>query len=237
MTSAVGIQAERPLLRTSGALLLGGLVFNAAVTMLFHPSGDEDVHETIFAQYAASDSWEWVHFGQLAGVLVALGGLLVLHQVLRSRTPTLSGFAAAMTVATAAVWAALQAVDGIALKQAVDAWAAADEGSQSFRFADAETVRWTEWGLQSYMRVLLGATLLLFGAAILTTHLLAAWTGWIAGLAGLLSVAIGVDVSYRGLDSGFQQIASPVFQVLMLAFAIGVVVAAARGRVSESPRR
>jgi hypothetical protein len=235
MTSALDIQAERPLLRTSGALLLGGLVLNAAVTMLFHPSGDEDVHETIFTEYAASDSWEWVHFGQLAGVLVALGGLLVLHQVLRSRTSRLSAFAAAMTVATAAVWAVLQAVDGIALKQAVDAWVAADEGSQSFRFADAETVRWTEWGLQSYMRVLLGATLLLFGAAILATRVLAAWTGWIAGLAGLLSLAVGVDVSYSGLDSRFQQIASPAFQVLMLAFAIGVVVSA-RGRVSESSR-
>jgi hypothetical protein len=235
MTSAVGIQAERPLLRTSGALLLGGLFLNAAVTMLFHPSGDEDVHETIFAEYAGSDSWEWVHVGQLAGVLVALGGLLVLHQVLRSGASRLSAFAAAMTIATAAVWAVLQAVDGIALKQAVDAWVAADEDSQSFRFADAETVRWAEWGLQSYMRVLLGATLLLFGAAILTTHVLAAWTGWVAGLAGLVSLAIGVDVSYSGLDSSFQQIASPSFQVLMLAFAIGVVVAA-RGRVHESSR-
>jgi hypothetical protein len=235
MTSAPDSRTERPLLRTSGALLLGGLVLNAAVTMLFHPAGDEDVHETIFAEYAASDSWEWVHFGQLAGVLVALGGLLVLHQVLRSRTSMLSAFAAAMTVATAAVWATLQAVDGIALKQAVDSWVAADEDSRSSRFADAEAVRWIEWGLQSYMRVLLGATLLLFGAAILKSHLLAAWTGWIAALAGLLSLAVGLDVSYSGLDSGFQQVASPAFQVLMLAFAIGVVVAA-RGRVSESSR-
>jgi hypothetical protein len=235
MTSATSTQAERQLLRTSGALLLGGLVLNAAVTMLFHPSGDEDVHDAIFAEYAASDSWEWVHFGQLAGVLLALGGLIVLHQVLRSRASRLSAFAAGMTVATAAVWAVLQAVDGIALKQAVDAWVAADEAGKSLRFADAETVRWTEWGLQSYMRVLLGATLVLFGAAILTTRVLAAWTGWIAVLAGILSMAIGVDVSYSGLDSGFQLIASPAFQVLMLAFAIGVVVAAARGRMTESP--
>ena len=42
-------------------------------------------------------------------------------------------------------------------------------------------------------------------------------------------------MSYSGLDSGFQQIASPAFQVLMLTFAVGVVVAA-RGRVSESSR-
>jgi len=167
------------------------------------------------------------------GVLAALGGLIVLHLVLRSRTPRLSAFAAGLTVATAAVWAVLQAVDGITLKQAVDAWVAADGPDKAVRFADAEIVRWTEWGAQSYFRLLLGAALLLFGAAILTTRVLAGWVGWLAVLAGILSVAVGVDVSYSGLDSAIQQIAVPAFQVIMLAFAIGVVVAAARGRVGE----
>jgi hypothetical protein len=232
MTPATGTDADRHLLRWSGMLVLGGLVLNAAVTMLFHPAGEEDVHEAIFAEYAASDSWEWVHLGQFVGVLLTLGGLIVLHQALRPRAPVLSAFAAGLTVATAAVWAVLQAVDGVTLKQAVDAWVAADGPDKAVRFADAETVRWTEWGAQSYFRVLLGATLLLFGAAILAARILAAWTGWIAILAGILSIALGVDVSYSGLDSGFQQIASWAFQVVVLAFAIGVVVTAARGRVS-----
>ncbi|SDO37703.1 hypothetical protein [Geodermatophilus sp. DSM 45219] len=234
MTSATGTHVNRQLLRWSGALLLGGLVLTTAVTMLFHPSGDEDVHESIFAQYAASDSWEWVHFAQFVGVLLALGGLIVLHRVLRARTPTLSAVAAGLTVATAAVWAGLQAIDGITLKQAVDAWAVADGFDEAVRSADAEIVRWTEWGAQSYFRVLLGATMLLFGVAILVTRLLAGWTGWVAMVAAILSLGIGVDVGYSGLDSGFQQIASPAFQVLMLAFAVGVIVAAARGRVSTS---
>jgi hypothetical protein len=231
MTSATGTQADRELLRWSGALLLGGLVFNAAVTMLFHPSGDEDVHEVIFAEYAASASWEWVHFAQLVGVLVALGGLIVLQQALRSGAPKLSAFAVATTVTTAAVWAVLQAVDGIALKQAVDAWAAADGPERAVRLADAEVVRWTEWGAQGYFRVLLGGALLLVGAAILTTRALAPWLGWVAALAGLLSVGIGVDVAYSGLHSEFQEIASPAFQVVVLAFAVGVAVAAPRGQV------
>ena len=233
MTSATGTQADRPLLRWSAVLLLGGLILNAAVTMLFHPAGDEDVHEAIFAEYAASDSWEWVHFGQFVGVLLTLGGLIVLHLVLRSRAPMLSVFAAGLTVATAAVWAVLQAVDGVTLKQAVDAWVAADGADKAVRFADAEIVRWTEWGAQSYFRVLLGATLLLFGAAILAARVLAAWIAWIAALAGILSIAVGVDVSYSGLESGLQQIASWAFQVVVLVFAIGIAVAA-RGRVRES---
>ena len=41
-------------------------------------------------------------------------------------------------------------------------------------------------------------------------------------------------MSYSGLDSGFQQIASPAFQVLMPVFAVGVTVAAVHRRVSGS---
>jgi hypothetical protein len=226
MTSAPDTRTDRELLRSSGALLLGGFLFSTVVTVLFHPGGNEDVHEDIFARYAASGAWEWVHFAQFIGVLAALGGLVVLHQVLRPRAPRLSAFAAGTTVATAAVWAALQAVDGVTLKQAVDAWAAADGPERAVRLGDAEVVRWTEWGLQSYFRVTLGVALLLFGVTILTTRALAAWTGWVAVLAGLVSVAVGVDVAYSGLESSFQEIAVPGFQVVMLALAVGVLVSA-----------
>jgi hypothetical protein len=231
--------AQRGLLRLAGGLLIAGFALFGLITPLFHPKHDENNHPLIFGKYDDSQAWVAVHMGQFVAVLIALGGFIVLHRFLetRGKDVVLARLAFAATIATAAVWAVLQAVDGTALKEATDAWGTATGADKALRFADAETVRWTEWGLQSYMRVLLGATLLLFGAAILTTHLLGAWTGWIAALAGVLSLAVGVDVSYSGLDSGFQQIASPAFQVLMLAFAIGVVVAAARGRVSESPRR
>ena len=129
-------------------------------------------------------------------------------------------------MATAAVWAALQAVDGVTLKQAVDAWVAADGAERGVRLGDAEVVRWTEWGLQSYFRVTLGVALLLLAATILTTHALAAWAGWVAVLAGLVSVAVGVDVAYNGLESAFQELAVPAFQLLMLVLAIGVLVSA-----------
>ena len=230
MTAAPGTRSDRELLRSSGVLLLGGFLFTTVVTVLFHPGGNEDVHEDVFARYAASGAWEWVHFAQFVGVLAALGGLIVLHLVLRPRAPRLSAFAAGMTVATAAVWAALQAVDGVTLKQAVDAWVAADGSERAVRLGDAEVVRWTEWGLQSYFRVTLGVALLLFGATILTTRALAAWAGWVAVLAGLLSVAVGVDVAYSGLESGFQELAVPAFQLLMLVLAVGVLVSARRER-------
>jgi hypothetical protein len=226
MTSAPGTQTDRDLLRFSGALLLGGFLFTTVVTVLFHPGGHEDVHEDVFARYAASAAWEWVHLAQFVGVLVALGGLIVLHQVLRPRARRLSAFAAGATLAAAAVWAVLQAVDGVTLKQAVDAWVAADGPERAVRLGDAEVVRWTEWGLQSYFRVTLGVALLLFGATMVTTRAVAAWAGWVAALAGLVSVAVGVDVAYSGLESAFQALAVPAFQLLMLLLGVGVLISA-----------
>ncbi|MGY1691876.1 hypothetical protein [Geodermatophilus sp. SYSU D01105] len=226
MTSAPDTQTDRQLLRSSGALLLGGFLFTTVVTVLFHPGGNEDVHEDIFARYAASAAWEWVHFAQFVGVLAALSGLIVLHRVLRPQAPRLSAFAAGTTVATAAVWAVLQAVDGVTLKQAVDAWVAADGPERAIRLGDAEVVRWTEWGLQSYFRVTLGLALLLFGATILATRAVAAWVGWVTALAGLISVAVGVDVAYGGLESAFQALVVPAFQLLMLVIGVGVLVSA-----------
>ena len=53
-------------------------------------------------------------------------------------------FAAVSVVVALALYGALQAVDGIALKHTVDAWANAPEAEKATRFASAETVRWLE---------------------------------------------------------------------------------------------
>ena len=194
--------SERALVRLAGGLAVGGFVLFTVVT-LFHPSGQENNHPVIFAKYAASDPWVAVHFGQFAGVLIALGGLLVLYVALerRGNVPVLARCALAADVATAAVWAVLQAVDGVALKHAVNAWAIASGAEKTVRFADAEAVRWTEWGLQSYFRLLLGLTFVLFGVAIARTGVVSRWLGWVGVLAGLLYGAIGVAVGYSGLET------------------------------------
>jgi hypothetical protein len=167
-----------------------------------------------------------VHVGQFAGVLVALGGFLVLYRVLalRGEVPVLATCALAATVVTAAIWAVLQAVDGVALKHAVDAWAEASGPEKSIRFADAETVRWIEWGLQRYFRLLLGLTIVLFGVAVARTGVVARWLGWIAVVGGLLYMAVGVTVGY----SGFEKPGDLFIQSLFLIFIVGVLLAGVR---------
>jgi hypothetical protein len=139
----------------------------------------------IFAKYAKSNDWVAVHLVQFAGVLLLLDGLLVLYRVLqvRGEVPVLAGIAAA--VAIAAAWAALQAIDGVALKQAVDAWAYASGAQQAIRFDDAQTVRWAAWGLNTYFRLLLGLAVTLFGITVTRTGVAARWLGWAGVIGGL----------------------------------------------------
>src|SRR5215208_6916128 len=152
---ASGTSADRGALTLSGGLLLGGLVVNAIQRMLLHPSGAEDDHEAIFTEYAESDAWVATHLAEFVFVFVAFAGLLVLCHAFRREAPYLALLAAGGVIVTSATWAVLQAVDGVTLKQEVDAWAAASGTEQAARYADAETVRWIEWGLQSYFRVVL----------------------------------------------------------------------------------
>ena len=126
---------------------------------------------------------------------MALAGLLVLCGALRPEMPYLAVLAAGTIIATGAIWAVLQAVDGVTLKQAVDAWVAASETEKATRLADAETVRWIEWGLQSYFRVLLGVAFLLLGAAVVVSRLIPSWLGVVLGVGGLLSLALGFSVN------------------------------------------
>jgi hypothetical protein len=217
-------------LAIAGGLMLGGFLLNVILTAALHPSGEEDDHPAIFTKYADSSSWVAVHLGQFIGVLVTLSGLLVLYRVLRGAggSVLVAQLAAAAAVATAAIWAVLQGLDGVGLKQAVDSWASASGTEKEVRFANAETVRWLEWGFQSYFRIMLGLTLALFGAAILAGRRIPGWLGWTVLVAGVCSLIFGVDVGYSGLASGLQDVLGIATFILVLLFAVGVLVTGVR---------
>ena len=232
--SAGGNVAQHGALTLSGTLLLVGFVGNAIQRMVLHPTGAEDDHEAIFTEYAESDVWVATHFAEFVLVLVAFAGLLVLCRALRRETPGLALLAAGTLVVTSAAWTALQGVDGVTLKQSVDAWAAASGTEQAIRYSDAETVRWIEWGLQSYFRVVLGVAFLLLGAAAVVSRLVPTWLGVLLVIAGLLSLAIGISVAYAGLESAFQDAVGIAFQLALVVFVVGVLVAARRAPEPDS---
>jgi hypothetical protein len=221
---------DRATLRLVGLLLVGGFLINLVVTMLWHPSGEEDNHPKIFTEYANADGWILAHLGQFLGVVTAMTGLYLLCRFVASpgRLDPLARLAGLAFIAAGVTYGILQAVDGIALKYTTEAWLEASGPAKEIHFADAETVRYTEWGVQSYFRIFFGLGLILVGAAVATRRVLTRWLGWLAIVAGALSIAVGIDVGYAGLSSSFQDVASPLLQLILAVFVIGILVLAAR---------
>src|SRR5436190_6841686 len=150
-------------LRLSATLLLAGQLLYIIVTQ-FHADGPANNHPVVFAEYARSGIWTAVHLGQFAGMAILLAGLLALFFALdvQAGTARWAGrFGAASAVAALALYGALQAVDGVANKQADVAWVSAPAAEKAAFFASAEAVRWIEWGMRSYHEFALGLALLL----------------------------------------------------------------------------
>ncbi|HVY51505.1 MAG TPA: hypothetical protein VHA07_08065 [Devosia sp.] len=225
MTST--LPAARPALRLAATLLLAGQALYIAVTQL-HAGGDANNHEHIFAEYARNGIWTAVHLGQFVGTAAVLAGLLVLCFALAAQSPAsrwLAGFGAAAAAASLALYAALQAVDGVALRQAVTAWAAAPEAEKMARFAAAESIRWLEWGMRSYQDFAMGLTLVLFAAALAQTRLVARPIGWLMGLTGLAWFAQGWIAGAEGFTPA-QSIAIVSAWALSLVWMVWLAVAA-----------
>jgi hypothetical protein len=191
-----------PLLRLSAALLLVGQVLYVVVTLL-HTGGPANDHPVIFAAYAASGSWTAVHVAQFACMAMLIGGLLALALALDFEGGTarwVGRFGAASAVVALALEGALQAVDGVANKQADLAWVNAPDADKAARFASAEVVRWLEWGLRSYQAFALGLALLLFAAAVVRVVWAPRPIAFLMGLSGLVFLAQGWVVGSEGFS-------------------------------------
>jgi hypothetical protein len=115
------------------------------------------------------------------------------------------------------------AIDGVALKHAVDAWATAPPFEKATRFAAAETVRWLEWGAHAFFEILLGLTITAFGLA-LARRTRTRWQGVLAVPAGVLVTVDGTLVGQHGFAG------SPLLLIGLFLF-VGVTTSlVVRGR-------
>lgn len=163
---------NRTALRPAATLLGLGFTTYIAVTLL-HTGGPANDHPEIFSDYAGSHDWAGVHLGQFIGMSLIVAGLLALRPFLTFSGGIAAGLAKFGSVCAAValgLYGVLQAVDGVALKHAVEAWENAPADQTDTRFAAAETVRWLEWGTHSYHAYALGLALLLLGAAVSTSR-------------------------------------------------------------------
>src|SRR5919198_2972677 len=184
-------QSERPLLRIGSITFLIGLAI-FIISSAFHASREDPTnHLRVFAEYANSPPWIAAHIGQFVGeIIMFAGGFVALFRLLvQSESMTVSvlawiGFAAAIIAAS--TLSILQAVDGIALKRAVDSWVVAPAEEKMAAFRVAEGIRWTEIGTHSIYRILQGTVAIVFGIAIVKSVVLSRWIGAVGIAAGVL---------------------------------------------------
>jgi hypothetical protein len=173
------------------------------LSTMIHPSGEDPFnHPLVLAEYAHSELWVGIHIGQFAGtMMVFVGGFVTIYRLLTnaesSYTSLLGLIGFALAIITASTFAILQAVDGVALKFAVDSWMASpEEEEKDTIFKVAEGIRWTEYGVNSVFRLLQGTVAIVFGLAIAKSILFNRWIGIGGVIIGLITLLAGVEVSY-----------------------------------------
>lgn len=187
---------------------LGAIALPLAVPLLvgaeiLHPHREDPMdNHAVFTEYAHSHIWTTVHLAEYFGFLLLLGGLIAICYSVVARPSVGAGvarFGLAAAVTTAASFTVLQAVDGIALKRAVDTWSSAPELQKTATFAAAEAIRWTEMGMNSLSFFLAGLTIFLAGLAIVLGDVYPRWVGLIAAVSGAAFIYDGVGVvAYEG---------------------------------------
>lgn len=202
------------MLKMGSVAFIAGLAIALVSTLMFHPTTENLMdNPVVFVLYAEDDLWIASHIGQFAGILLIFaGGFVALFRLLsRSESgvaSALAWFGLVTAIATASTFTILQAVDGVALKIAINDWyaippstAEAGEGEKAIAFRVAEGLRWTEWGVQAYYRMLSGAVAIIFGVAIVRSTVLSKWIGAVGIAAGVVTLAAGVVVAYVGFSS------------------------------------
>ena len=134
----------RPLLRIGSIAFLAGVVTVIMSTTIHLSREDPANHLLVYAEYARDDSWIAVHIGQFASGIMVFAGVALYLLLVRSESRTayvLVWIGFAVAILSASTLAILQAVDGIALKMAVDSWIAAPAEEKAITFRVAEGIR------------------------------------------------------------------------------------------------
>jgi hypothetical protein len=194
---------DRALLRIGAICGVLGLVLSVVMETLHPSKAPPNDSAAAFREYAASDIWTVVHIGQfLANLLIVLALIALARSA--ARQPGLPGALAALgavaAVIVAAVFAVQMAVDGVALKGAVDAWMRATGPDKAAAFQMADDIRWVEKGLAAFFQILSGITLLALGLSVALGRAVARWLGWVGVLAAVGFLVGGTLVAHTGFS-------------------------------------
>ena len=229
------MKTERHLVRIGAVAAIGGALLLSVATGMHPASADPADPAAAFAEYAADTLWVASHLGQFAGIALIGVALVALAATLEAgRAAAWARLGLVGTAASVAAAAALQAVDGVALKVMVDRWSGASGEARRLAFEGAFAVRQIEIGLASLLSLTFGLTAVLFGTAMLYSG---RYPRWLAGLGlagGVATVAAGVAQACTGFSMLAMNVSMPASAVLVLwVVAFGVVMRRQRGDTGD----
>ena len=212
------------LARVGSVAAIGGALL-LMITTYLHPVGDDpNDAEAAFAEYAADSLWVASHLGQFAAMAMLSVALVALATAIHGgRAEAWARIGVLGVSASLAAAAALQAVDGIALKVVVDRWAQASGELRPLAFEAAFAVRQVEIGFASLLSLIFGLTVSVFGIALLLSPRFASWSGWLGLVSGGGTAAAGIAQAYTGFSSLAMSMSMPASLLLLIwAVVIGI---------------
>ena len=212
--------------RVGAVAAIAGALTLFAATLLHPMDADPNDPAAAFAEYAGDSIWVASHLGQFLGVALLGAALVALAATLDSgNASAFAHIGVAGTAASVAAAAALQAVDGVALKGMVDRWAAASGEGRARAFEAAFAVRQIEIGLASLSSVLFGLTIVTLGVALIFSRRFPKWLGWVGLAGGIASIVAGIALAYSGFSAIAMMLSLSASAVLLLwALAVGALM-------------
>jgi hypothetical protein len=227
VNTAVQRPSDRSQARLGAIAGVAGLVIQLGAGLAHPSSVQPNDSPAVFREYAASSAWIPVHLAQFLGAFLV--GLAVITLVRSMRddggaSGALSLVAEVAAVVALAVFAVQMALDGVALKAAVDAWVAAPEPAASgVAFAIADATRSLEKGLDAMFSISYGGAVLAAALAITAGRRYPWWLGVIGIVAGAGLIGSGWMTALTGFSPEAASLAGPTLLAGM-AFVVGMAV-------------
>jgi hypothetical protein len=202
-----------------------GVVLVVIMEGFLHPNqAHPNNSRAAFREYAASDSFTSIHVGDFVGTLCIVIALVALYRSVAAqggwaRACATVGVVSALVVE--AIFAVQMAVDGVALKSAVDHWVAAPESQRAAAFLVADGIRDVEKGLSGFFQISNGIALLGLGLAVAMARGHPRWLGVVGALAGIGALAGGWATAHTGFSMAASRFSLPTL-VLLAVFVLGV---------------
>jgi hypothetical protein len=208
--------SERSIIRIGAmAGIAGALV--AMVGNLLHPATPTGNPEGVARTIADSGIWVADHLAIVIGLILMLGGLVAIYHSIRDGTAAaLARLGYISAIGGVTVGLILVTLDGIAAKQLAEAWAAAPpaEAATALRLVVAEET--LNFALAALFNILFaGVTFILLGLAVAASRRHPRWLGWVAVVAGVGSVLVGLVQAYAGESTTVTRVATIVFPTVI----------------------